>query len=85
MIDRNGNYKCGYCGDPMRQHKGKTAPECCSEPCAKDYAKDMGHPDEWRGYLESVPACPACGGPKDDNRYRWCDKCKEAWRSLNAP
>jgi hypothetical protein len=79
MINRDGDYQCGYCGDPLRSRKGKTASECCSVDCARAYAKDMGHPTEWRQYLETKPACTACGRPRE-GIYRWCNACVEAWK-----
>ena len=76
MKATDGKFYCGFCGNAIRKKRGKVPPECCSEPCAKD----VGRPDDWHLYLDAVPSCTACEGPKDDNRYRWCSRCREAWR-----
>lgn len=82
MIDRNGNYFCGWCGDPMRKRKRWELPsECCSETCAKSYAADADKPNEWREFFVTRRACSACGKPKEHDKFRWCLSCKEAWRS----
>lgn len=28
--------------------------------------------------------CPKCGGVKNDKRYKYCDKCREAARKAKA-
>ena len=85
MIDRDGNHHCSWCGSKIRRRQNRTAPDCCSETCAKLYAQDIGKPDDWPVYLETMPACTACGKVKESPRYRWCYACQGVWRALNAP
>lgn len=85
MIDRDGNHICAWDGVRIHPKRGKTAPECCSEQCAKDYATDMGHPDEWEQYRETQRACSACGRLNGDKRYKWCEPCRDLWKATKPP
>ena len=86
MIDRNGKHSCGWCGNAIRKHRiGRLPPECCSEECAKSYAKDLGRSDDWMTFLESHLVCSACGNMKENSKYRWCSRCRQAWRAARAP
>lgn len=86
MLNRDDNHQCSWCGKPINPARGKTAPDCCSKSCARDYADDRGHPIEWEQYLQTTTVCSACGvRPVGHPKHRWCTACKDAWKATHPP
>ena len=83
MLNRSGDPQCLWCGDTIEPARGKSAPDCCSRSCARDYAEDMGHPIKWQQYLQTTNVCTACG--VRPVAKGWCDHCKYVWKVTQPP
>lgn len=53
--------------------------ECCSDGCARAYARDIGKPTRWGRYAPG-DRCEKCNGVNSDARYRWCQGCRAVQR-----